>query len=133
MPAQPEPPIREAVTASTDLVCVLCAPAVEHGIDAPSCRVLLHLAESGGHGTTGVAEHVGALPAEAERWLETLEQAGLVRCERGAFELTRQGYEVAAQLRVSACPERFASLQAEIASLRDLLCQALVAVERRAA
>lgn len=124
-------PIEAAVTVSNDLVSALCAPAAERGLDAASCRLLLQLDDSAGLSPADLAVRVGAQPMEAEGWLDVLERADLVRRARLGFRLTTQGREVAAQLRASACPERFASLQAEIASLRDLLCETLLAFEQQ--
>ena len=128
--ARSRPSIQAAAAASNELVCALCAPAVEHGLDASSCRALLCLAEVDCLSATDLAARLGA-PAVEE--LKVLERADLIRCTDTGCRLTGPGHEVVVQLRASACPERFASLQAEISTLRDLLCQTIVTFERRVA
>jgi DNA-binding MarR family transcriptional regulator len=131
---QCDQPIRDALTASNDLVCALCAPAAARGLDALSCRVLLVLAQTDGLTTTALADHVGLQHEEVEGELDGLERAGHLRRatrEREAIvRLTPQGRATSAQLIASARPERFAALHPEITSLRDLLCRALYAAER---
>ena len=128
-------PIRAAAAATRDLVCALCAPATSRGLDAVSCRLLLQLWQEDGPTVAELAERAGLDRCEAAERVGALERTGhLRRSHRGRRAnvwLTPQGREAAAALIASACPERFASLRTEIASLRDLLRRTVADVERR--